>query len=127
MPLAAIPPRMINAVMAIEDRRFYDHPGVDPIATARRRVSAAIFGKSEMRGGQHAHPAAREEHVPDAGGSLRAQDDRVVHVDRRSSGGCRRTQILELYLNDVWLGQRGSFAIHGVAEAARLFFGKDIS
>ena len=46
-----------------------------------------------------------------------------VVLERRLS----KAQILELYLNDVWLGQRGSFAIHGVAEAARLFFGKDIS
>ena len=38
-----------------------------------------------------------------------------------------KDEILELYLNDVSLGQRGSFAIHGVAEAARLFFGKDIT
>ncbi len=38
-----------------------------------------------------------------------------------------KDQILELYLNDVSLGQRGSFAIHGVAEAARLFFAKDIT
>ena len=38
-----------------------------------------------------------------------------------------KAEILELYLNDVYLGQRGSFAIHGVAEAARLFFGKDVT
>ena len=37
-----------------------------------------------------------------------------------------KDQILQLYLNDVSLGQRGSFAIHGVPEAARLFFGKDV-
>ena len=37
------------------------------------------------------------------------------------------TSFLELYLNDVYLGQRGSFAIHGVAEASRLFFGKDVA
>src|SRR5690606_28110405 len=37
-----------------------------------------------------------------------------------------KDQILELYLNDVVLGQRGPFAIHGVPEAARVFFGKDI-
>src|SRR3712207_335508 len=36
-------------------------------------------------------------------------------------------EILELYLNDVYLGNRGSFALHGVAEAARIFFGKDVS
>ena len=46
-----------------------------------------------------------------------------VALERRLT----KDQILELYLNDVWLGQRGSFAIHGVAEAARLFFGKDIT
>ena len=43
-------------------------------------------------------------------------------LERRAS----KDEILELYLNEVYLGQRGSFAIHGVAEAARLFFGKDV-
>jgi penicillin-binding protein 1B len=38
-----------------------------------------------------------------------------------------KEEVLELYLNDVYLGNRGSFAIHGVAEAARLYFGKDVS
>ena len=41
--------------------------------------------------------------------------------------GATKDEILEMYLNDVSLGQRGSFAIHGVAEASRLFFGKDVS
>ena len=44
-------------------------------------------------------------------------------LERRAS----KDEILELYLNDVYLGQRGSFGIHGVAEAARLFFGKDVA
>ena len=44
-------------------------------------------------------------------------------LERRAS----KDEILELYLNEVSLGQRGSFAIHGVAEGARLFFGKDVS
>src|SRR5207344_1755693 len=38
-----------------------------------------------------------------------------------------KDEILELYLNNVPLGQRGSFAVFGVAEASRLFFGKDVS
>ena len=37
-----------------------------------------------------------------------------------------KDQILELYLNEVVLGQRGPFAIHGVGEASRIFFGKDV-
>ena len=46
-----------------------------------------------------------------------------IALERRLS----KDKVLELYLNDVPLGQRGSFAIHGVPEAARLFFGKDVS
>src|SRR5207244_5180821 len=46
-----------------------------------------------------------------------------IVLERRAS----KDEILELYLNDVYLGQRGSFAIHGVAEASRLFFGKDVA
>ena len=44
-------------------------------------------------------------------------------LERKAS----KDEILELYLNEVYLGQRGSFAVHGVAEAARLFFGKDVT
>ena len=52
-----------------------------------------------------------------------AEQYMALILERRVS----KDQILEMYLNDVYLGQRGSFAVHGVAEAARLFFGKDIS
>ena len=37
-----------------------------------------------------------------------------------------KDEILELYLNDVYLGNRGSFALHGVAEASKIYFGKDV-
>ena len=47
----------------------------------------------------------------------------AVILDLRAT----KDEVLELYLNDVYLGNRGSFAIHGVAEAARLYFGKDVS
>jgi penicillin-binding protein 1B len=46
----------------------------------------------------------------------------AIVLERRLS----KEEILGLYLNEVYLGQRGSFAIHGVAEAARAFFGKDV-
>src|SRR5688500_1413485 len=46
-----------------------------------------------------------------------------IALERRLS----KDEVLALYLNDVWLGQRGSFAIHGVPEASRIFFSKDIS
>ena len=125
VPLAAIPAHMINAVMAIEDRRFYDHPGIDPIAIVGVAFST-IFGKSEMRGASTLTQQLVKNTFLTQERSLRRKMTEwfmSVVLERRLS----KAQILELYLNDVWLGQRGSFAIHGVGEAARLFFGKDIS
>ena len=50
VPLAAIPPRMVQAVIAIEDRRFYDHPGVDFIGTTRA-VLTNMFGSQKYLSG----------------------------------------------------------------------------
>ena len=46
VPLSAIPPRVVQAVIAIEDRRFYDHAGVDPIGTVRA-IFTNIFGSND--------------------------------------------------------------------------------
>ena len=126
VPLAAIPAHMINAVLAIEDRRFYEHPGIDPIAISAA-VFSNVFGKSEYtRGGSTLTQQLVKNTFLTQERTLRRKMTEwfmSVVLERRLS----KPQILELYLNDVWLGQRGSFAIHGVGEAARLFFGKDIS
>ena len=50
VPITAIPQRMVQAVIAIEDRRFYEHPGVDPIGTARA-VFTNIFGSKKYLSG----------------------------------------------------------------------------
>jgi len=134
VPLASIPPRMAQAVIAIEDRRFYDHPGIDPIGTTRA-VLTNIFGtRRYLSGGSTiTQQLVRNTFLSAYWGIEKAQEKTPkrkftewlmsIALERRLS----KDEILELYLNDVWLGQRGSFAVHGVPEAARLFFGKDIS
>ena len=85
---------------------------------------------------QHDHPAARAERLPDRRDGHRAADAAAVAAGARcSSSSCRscssdaasKDEILELYLNDVYLGQRGSFAIHGVPKRRGCIFGKDVS
>jgi penicillin-binding protein 1B len=125
VPLAAIPSHMVNAVLAIEDRRFYEHPGIDPIAITGVAFGT-ILGRREMRGASTLTQQLVKNTFLTQERTLRRKMTEwfmSVVLERQLS----KQQILELYLNDVWLGQRGSFAIHGVAEAARLFFGKDIS
>jgi penicillin-binding protein 1B len=126
VPLAAIPANMINAVLAIEDRRFYEHPGIDPIAITAAVFSNVFHRSVYTRGGSTLTQQLVKNTFLTQERSLRRKMTEwfmSVVLERRLS----KAQILELYLNDVWLGQRGSFAIHGVGEAARLFFGRDIS
>ncbi len=126
VPLAAIPPRMVQAVLAIEDRRFYEHPGIDPIGTTRAVLTNVFGNKPYLSGGSTiTQQLVRNTFLTQEKSLKRKFSEWLMSValERRLS----KDQVLELYLNDVWLGQRGSFAIHGVPEAARLFFGKDVS
>ena len=126
VPLQSIPKHMVQAVLAIEDRRFYDHPGIDPIGTAGA-VFRNIFGtKQYLAGGSTlTQQLVKNTFLTPEKTPKRKMTEWFMSVvlETRLS----KDKILELYLNDVALGQRGSFAIHGVAEAARLFFGKDIA
>lgn len=126
VPLAQIPPRVVQAVLAIEDRRFYDHPGIDPLAIAGALWHYAFGDKSYMRGASTlTQQLVKNTFLTQERTPTRKVQEWIMSValERRLN----KEAVLELYLNDVWLGQRGSFAIHGVPEASRLFFSKDIA
>jgi len=134
--LAAIPDRMVQAVLSIEDRRFYAHPGVDPIGVLGAWFSYITGRRSQMAGGSTiTQQLVRNVFLPQLQGmTLQQARARSVHrklveiwVSLVLTSRASKPEILEMYLNDIPLGQRGSFAIAGVPEAARLFFGKDIS
>lgn len=133
--LSVIPASMQQAVLAIEDRRFYRHPGIDPI----RIVGALITNLRGTRGylvgaSTITQQLARNIFLTDQMAVEQQTGQRSIRrklleqfmslvLERRAS----KDEILELYLNEVYLGHRGSFAIHGVAQAARVFFGKDVT
>jgi penicillin-binding protein 1B len=126
VPLQLIPQHMVQAVLAIEDRRFYDHVGVDPIGIASALWGYAFGNSPYLRGGSTLTQQMIKNTFLTQERSIRRkllEQFMAVILERRLT----KDQILELYMNDVWLGQRGSFAIHGVAEASRLFFAKHIS
>jgi penicillin-binding protein 1B len=140
VPLATIPERMRDAVLAIEDQSFYLHPGVNPVrlvAAAVRNLrddGSAPVGYSTITqqlarmfflAGEFNAELQTGERGRTWGSYWRKAREGVMSIalERRAS----KDEILELYLNDVYLGQRGSFAIHGVAEASRIYFGKDVA
>ena len=135
LALAAIPSRMKDAVLAIEDRRYYLHPGVDPIRMVGALLTNTFGDRPYLQGASTiTQQLARNFFLTEQMAieqqtgqrsirrKLREQFMAIV-LDIRAT----KDEVLELYLNDVYLGNRGSFAIHGVPEAARLYFGKDVT
>ncbi|MEZ5284515.1 MAG: PBP1A family penicillin-binding protein [Vicinamibacterales bacterium] len=133
--LDAIPTRMRQAVLAIEDRRFYYHPGVDPIRMAGALATNLTGSRGYLVGASTiTQQLARNFFLTEAMAEEQQSGQRsfrrklleqfmALILETRAS----KDEILELYLNDVYLGHRGSFAVHGVAEASRIFFGKDVT
>ena len=125
-PLASIPPAMVNAVIAIEDRRFFEHPGVDPIGAAGALITNLRGTKPYLVGGSTlTQQIVKNTFLTPAKTLRRKLQEQFMALVLESR--FTKRQILELYLNDVTLGQRGPFEIRGVSEAARIFFGKDVS
>ncbi|HEX6165003.1 MAG TPA: PBP1A family penicillin-binding protein [Vicinamibacterales bacterium] len=132
--LETIPPRMQEAVLAIEDRRFYYHPGVDPIRMVGAMLTNMFGDRPYLVGGSTiTQQLARNFFL--------TEQMQIEQQTRQRSYGRKileqfmsliletkatKDEILELYLNDVYLGNRGSFALHGVAEAAKIYFAKDV-
>jgi penicillin-binding protein 1B len=124
--LTLIPRMMVQAVLAIEDRRFYEHPGIDPIRIVGAVVTNIRGNKPYLVGASTLTQQLIKNFflTPEKSWRRKLQEQFLaVVLETRAS----KDEILELYLNDVYLGQRGSFGIHGVPEAARLFFGKDVT
>ena len=134
--LSAMQPRVVEAVLSIEDRRYYYHPGVDPIRLAGAIVYAVIGNSRRVSATSTiTQQLVRNVILPQfEGWTLQTARERSIRrkaleqflaivLDTRAS----KDEILEMYLNDMPLGQRGSFSIVGLPEAARLFFGKDVS
>ena len=126
VPLASVPKHMVEAVIAIEDRRFFEHPGVDPIRAVGAIVTNLRGDKPYLVGGSTLTQQIVKNTflTPEKTMRRKVQEQFMALV---LESRFTKNQILELYLNDVVLGQRGPFEIHGVGEASRLFFGKDVS
>ncbi len=117
-----LPPILVNAVLAAEDRRFFSHNGVDPIRIIKALIVNAREGET-MQGGSTLTQQFVKNYflTPERTWSRKLSDAYMsVLLERRLS----KKQILELYCNEVYLGQAGSFSIMGVGEAANTFFDK---
>jgi 1A family penicillin-binding protein len=121
VPLSAVSPHMVKAVIAIEDQRFYNHLGVDVV----RMGSALMTDIKERRFAEGAstitQQLARQMFLDDRKTLWRK--GREIIVAFRIERQFKKDKILELYLNEVYFGH----GYYGVEAAARGYFGKPAS
>ena len=122
--LSELPNRLIQAVMAVEDQRFYEHHGLDV-----RRIGGALIanvraGGIAQGGSTLTQQLAKNLFLSASRTPLRKLREAAIAVmlEKRYD----KAHILEAYLNEIYLGQDGGRAIHGVGAASRYYFGKDV-
>ena len=119
LPIAEIPKIMRDAVLAIEDSRFYQHGGVDYLGVLR--AGLANFGDSRSQGASTiTMQVARNFYLPTEKTFTRKIYEILLAMKIESK--LSKDQILELYMNQIFLGQRA----YGFAAACDIYFGKPI-
>jgi penicillin-binding protein 1B len=114
---------LVNAVMAAEDARFPGHPGLDARSLARAAWANARAGRIRQGGSTITQQLIKLRLLTPE--RTLARKLREVWLAALVEWRYSKRQILEAYLNEVYLGQRGALAIRGVGAAARAYFGKD--
>ncbi len=123
--LADIPQAMQHAVLAMEDARFFEHGGIDPIGIARALWVDLLHQELAQGGSTLTQQLAKNLFLSQdrtAGRKLR-EVLLAFALERRLS----KDEILRLYLSEIYLGQAGSAAVCGVDAAARAYFGKPVA
>jgi penicillin-binding protein 1A len=120
VPIQEIPPLMKDALLAIEDSRFYEHGGVDYRGVARALV-ADLTGGVRQGASTITMQVARNFFLSQEKTVKRKLTETLLAY--RIESALSKDQILELYMNQIYLGQR----THGFASAARTYFNKRLS
>lgn len=122
VPYDRIPKRMINAVLAAEDDRFFEHPGIDYIGTTKAIFNYVITGGERVPGGSTiTQQVARTMNLVSRDFSLVRKFKEVI-LAFRIEHEFTKQQILSLYLNTTFFGEHS----YGVAAAARTYFDRDL-
>ncbi len=123
-PIAEIPPALVQAVEAVEDRRFRRHGGIDVVGIGRAFAANVRAGEVVQGGSTITQQLAKNLYGPGRRTFRRKAVEAVAAIALELHYS--KDEILEAYLNEVYLGQRGPVAVSGVGEASRIFFGADV-
>ena len=119
------PPHLINAVLAAEDKNFYSHYGLDPLGMLRALFVNLLHGAIRQGGSTITQQLAKNYFLTSQRTLNRKFNEVLIAliIDAKYD----KKQILEMYLNEIYLGQKGSASINGFGEAVFFYFGKQVS
>ena len=119
-----IPAVLVHAILAIEDRRFFQHPGLDFFGVARALLRNAGDERIGQGGSTISQQLVKNTYLSPERTLQRKYAEAMLAfaLERRLS----KEDIFALYCNEVYLGQRGAVVARGVEQAAAIYFGKDL-
>ena len=116
-----VPQTLIDAVLATEDSRFYEHHGLDPIGIGRAVMVAISKGGASQGASTITQQLARNFFLTPEKSLIRKAKEAILAIEIENA--LDKNEILELYLNKIYLGYRS----YGVAAAAKTYFGKELN
>ncbi|MES2856706.1 MAG: transglycosylase domain-containing protein, partial [Bdellovibrionota bacterium] len=122
-----VPPLCLNAVLAIEDAKFYEHPGISVTGMMRAMFTVAtgvVTGRRAQGGSTITQQLVKNYFLSDERTIKRKVLEAVMAflVERHAT----KDEILETYINLIYMGQNGPFEVRGFAAASQYYFGKPL-
>jgi len=120
--LAEVPEKLVQAIILIEDERFFEHGGVDPTGILRAALANLKAMRVVQGGSTLTQQLVKNFFLYPKRSFIRKFNEMLIayRIEKHHT----KPEILEAYLNEIYLGQRGSTSVSGVEEASRLYFGK---
>ena len=122
--LQDFPEHLRHAVLAMEDARFYEHPGISVVGIARALLTNVISGKTRAGGSTLTQQLAKNLFLSQERTLSRKANELLLAFALEKE--LSKDEILALYLNEIYWGQSGGVAICGADQAARAYFGKPV-
>ena len=124
IPLQNYPRLLIDALILTEDRRFYDHHGINPVGIIRALITNIRAGQTVQGGSTLTQQLVKNLFLSSERTIIRKANEALMSLllDWRYD----KNRILETYLNEIYLGQNGDTQIHGFELASQFYFGRSI-
>ena len=124
IPLQNYPRLLIDALILTEDRRFYDHYGINPVGIIRALITNIRAGQTVQGGSTLTQQLVKNLFLSSERTITRKANEALMSLvlDWRYD----KNRILETYLNEIYLGQNGDTQIHGFELASQFYFGRSI-